>query len=150
MMLLKCHTLYASKFGKLSSGHRTRKCQFSIQSQRKTMPRNGKITVPLHSFHMLARLYSKSFKLGFSRMWTENFQMYKVDLEKAEEPDIKLLTSNGSYKKQWNSKNHFCSIDYAKDPWGSQQTVEYSWKDGTIRPPYLPPEKPVCRSRSNS
>ena len=33
-MLLKCCTQYGSKFGKLSSGHRTRKCQFSFQSQR--------------------------------------------------------------------------------------------------------------------
>ena len=35
-------------------------------------------------------------KLGFSRIWTENFQMYKLDLEKAEEPEIKLLTFIGS------------------------------------------------------
>ena len=36
---------------------------------------------------MLARLSSKSFKLGFSSTWTETFQMYKLDLEKAEEPE---------------------------------------------------------------
>ena len=35
----------ASKFGKLSSGHRTGKGQFSIQSQRKEMPKNVQITV---------------------------------------------------------------------------------------------------------
>ena len=33
-------------------------------------------------------------------MWTMNFQMFKLDLEKAEEPDIKLPTSVGSSKKQ--------------------------------------------------
>ena len=33
---------------------------------------------------------------------------------------------------------------------GSQQTVETSSRDGNTRPPYLPPEKSVCRSRSNS
>ena len=32
----------------------------------------------------------KSFKLGFSSMWTENFQMYKLGLEKAEKQEIKL------------------------------------------------------------
>ena len=32
----------------------------------------------------------------------------------------------------------------------SQQTVENSSRDGNTRPPDLPPEKPVCRSRSNS
>ena len=35
-------------------------------------------------------------------MWTKNFQMYKLDLGKAEEPDIKLPISVGSYKQQWN------------------------------------------------
>ena len=37
---VKCCTEYASKFGKLSSGYRTRKGQFSFQSQRKALPRN--------------------------------------------------------------------------------------------------------------
>ena len=35
-MLLKCHTQYASKFGKLSNGHETGKGQFSFQSQSKS------------------------------------------------------------------------------------------------------------------
>ena len=58
----------------------------------------------LHSFHMLARLCSKSFKLSFNSLWTKNFQMFKLDFEKAEEPEIKLPTSIGSYKKHENSK----------------------------------------------
>ena len=37
---LKCCTQYASKFGKLSNGHRTGKDQFSFQSQRKAMSKN--------------------------------------------------------------------------------------------------------------
>ena len=48
-------------------------------------------------------------------MWTENFQMFKLVLEKAEEPEIKLPTSDGSSKKQEFQKNiYFCFIDYAK------------------------------------
>ena len=44
-----------------------------------------------------------------------NFQMFKLDLEKAEEPEIKLPTSVGSQKKQEFQKNiYFCFIDYAK------------------------------------
>ena len=39
------------------------------------------------------------FKLGFNNTWTENFHMYKLDLEKAKEPEIKLPTSHGSKKK---------------------------------------------------
>ena len=43
------------QIGKLSSGHRTGKGQFSFQSQRKAMPKNAQTITQLHSFHMLAR-----------------------------------------------------------------------------------------------
>ena len=46
---------YASKFGKLSSGHRTGKGQFSFQSQRKEMPKNAQTTSQLHSSHTLVK-----------------------------------------------------------------------------------------------
>ena len=48
-------------------------------------------------------------------MWTVNFQMFKLVLEKAEEPEIKLPTSVGSPKKQESSRKfYFCFIDYDK------------------------------------
>ena len=46
---------YASKFGKLSGGHRTKKGQFSFQSQRKAMPKNAQTTTQLHSSQMLLK-----------------------------------------------------------------------------------------------
>ena len=52
---VKCCTQYASKFGKLSSGHRTGKGQFSFQSQRKAMPKNAQTTAQLHSSHTLVK-----------------------------------------------------------------------------------------------
>ena len=52
-MLLKCCTQCASKFGKLSSGHRTGKSHFSCQSQRKSMLKNAQTIAQLHSFHTL-------------------------------------------------------------------------------------------------
>ena len=52
---LKYCTQYASKFGKVSSGHRTGKGQFSFQSQRKAMPKNAQTTPQLHSSHMLVK-----------------------------------------------------------------------------------------------
>ena len=104
MMLWKCFTQYASKFGKLSSGHRTWKGQFSFQSQRREMLKNVQTTAQLHSFHMLAKSCWKSSKLGFSSMWTVNFQMFKLVLEKVDEPEIKLPTSAGSLKKQESSR----------------------------------------------
>ena len=103
-MLLKCCTQYASKFGKLSSGHRTEKGQFSFQSQRKAMPKNIKTTAQLHSSHTLEKECSKFSKSGFNNMWTMNFWMFKLDLAKAEEAEIKLPTSVGSWKKQDSSR----------------------------------------------
>ena len=50
-MLCKCCTQYVSKSGKLSSGHRTEKGQFSFQSLRKALPKNGPNTAQLHSSH---------------------------------------------------------------------------------------------------
>ena len=104
MMQWKCYTQYASKFGKLSSGHRTGKGQFSFQFQRKAMPNNVPTITQLYSSHTLAKWCSKFSKPGFNSMWTEDFQMFKLVLEKAEDPEIKFPTSIGSLKKQESSR----------------------------------------------
>ena len=103
-MLWKCCTQYVNNIGKLSSGHRTGKGQLSFQSQRKAMPKNVQTTAQLNSSHMLAKKCSKFSKPGFSNMWTVNFLMFKLVLEKADEPEIKLPTSAGSSKKQESSR----------------------------------------------
>ena len=54
-IILKCYMQYASKFEKLSSGHRTGKGQFSFQSQRKAMPKNVQSSAQLNSSHMLIK-----------------------------------------------------------------------------------------------
>ena len=152
-MLWKCCTQYASKFGKLSSGHRTGEGQFSFQSQRKAVPKNAQTTTHLHSSHTLAKYCSKLSKPGFNSMWTLNFQMFKLDLEKAEEPDIRLPTSTGSSKSKRVPEKHLLLLYWLHQSlWlcGSQQAVENSSRGGNTRWPYLPPEKSVCRSGSNS
>jgi len=80
------------------------------------MPKNAQTTTQLHSSHMLAKYCSKFSKPGFNSTWTVNFQMFKLDLEKAEEPEIKLPTSAGSSKKARESQKniYFCFIDYTK------------------------------------
>ena len=60
------------------------------------MSKNDETTAQLHSFNMLEKQCSKSFKIGFNSMWNENFDMYKLDLEKAEGTEIKLPTFVGS------------------------------------------------------
>ena len=69
--------------------------EISFLSQRKAMPKNVQITTHLPLFHTPAK-YSKFFKPGFNSTRTENFQMFKMYLEKAEEQEIKLPTSIGS------------------------------------------------------
>ena len=103
-MLWKCCTQYASKFGKLSSGHKTGKGQCSFQSQRKAMPKYVQTTAQLHSFHTLVKWCSKFSKIGFNTTGTKKFQIFKLDLEKAEEPEIKLPTCVGPLKKQEDSR----------------------------------------------
>ena len=117
-----CH-----RFGKLSSGHRTGKGQFSFQSQRRAMPKNVQTIAQLHSFHMLARQCSKSFKLGFSSMWTKNF--HRLNLEKADEPEIKLPTFTGSRESKRIPERHLLLLHWLHQSFwlcGSQQTVENS------------------------
>ena len=67
--------------------------------------------------------------------------MFKLDLEKAEEPEIKLPTSAGSLKKQENSRKTSASLTTLKPLCESQQTVQKSLIDGNTRQPYLSPEK---------
>ena len=67
--------------------------------------------------------------------------MFKLVLEKAEEPEIKLPTSAGSWKKQESSKKHLFLLYWlCQSLWlcGSQETVENSERDGNTRPPDLP------------
>ena len=55
MKLLMCCIQYARAFGKLSTVHRTGKCQFTFQSQRREMSKNIQTTAQLQSFQMLVR-----------------------------------------------------------------------------------------------
>ena len=151
MMLWKGCTQYASKFGKLSSGHRTGKCQFSFQSQRKAMSKNAQTTAQLHSPHTLVKWCLKFSKPGFSNTWTMNFQMSKLVLE--EEAEIKLKHLLDHQKSKRVPEKHLFLPYWVCQSLclgGSPQTVENSSRDGNTRPPDLPLEKPVCRSGSNS
>ena len=49
--------------------------------------------------------------------------------------------------RKFQKNIYFCFIEYDKA--FLQQTVENSSRDGNIRPPYLPPETPVCKLRGN-
>ena len=67
-----------------------------------------------------------------------NLQMFRLDLEKPEEPELKLPASIGASKKQVKKNNYFCFIDYAKAfDCVDHNKLENSERDGNTRPPDL-------------
>ena len=70
---------YVSKFGKLSSGHRTGKGQFSFQSQKRAMPKNVQTTIQLRSFHMLLKIMLKILQVSLQQY--ENQELPNVQGE---------------------------------------------------------------------
>ena len=114
-MLLKCCAQYVSKFGKLSSGHRTGKGQFSFQSQRKSMPKNAQTTAQLHSSHTLAKSCSEFSKLGFNGMWTLSFRCssWILKRQRNQRPNCQHLLDHGK-TREFQKNTYFCFIDYAK------------------------------------
>ena len=102
MILWKCCTQYANKFGKLSSGLDWKRSVFiPIPKKGNAKECSNHHTIVLISYARKVML--KVLQPGFSNTWTMNFQMFKLVLEKAEEPEIKLPTSNWSLKKQESS-----------------------------------------------
>ena len=82
-----------------------------------------------------------------------NLQMFKLVLGKAEESEIELPTFSGSSKKQESfRKTSISALLTMPQPltvWITK-TVKNSERYGNTRPPDMPPEKFVCRSRSHS
>ena len=80
------------------------KGQFSFQSQRKAIPMHAQITVQLHSFHNCYQNYVQNLQARLQQYLNWEILDVQQDLEKAEEPEIKLPRSTGSWKKQESSR----------------------------------------------
>ena len=150
MMLWKCCTQDARKSGKVSSGHRTGKDQFSFQSLRKAMPKNAHTTAQLHSSHMLVM-----FKILQGRLYQYmNCELPDVQagFRKGRGTRDKIANIHWIIEKarEFQKNIYFCFIDYAK----AFDCVDHHklWKiiQEMGIPDHLPPQKYVCRSRSNS
>ena len=151
-MLWQCCTQYASKFGKLSSGHRTGKVSFHSN------PKKGNAREC--SNYCTTALISHASKVMLKILQARLQQYVNCEL-----PDIQARFRKGrgmrdqitnicwiiKKAREFQKNIYFCFIDYAK----AIDCVDHNrlWKilrDGNTRPPDLPPEKSVCRSRSNS
>ena len=117
-MLWKCCTQYelnASKFGKLSSGHRTGKGQFSFQFQRKAMPKNVQTTAQLHSSHTLVMLKILQARLQqyviFRDLPDVQAGFRKSKGTRNQIPNINWIIEKA---RGFHKNIYFCFIDYAK------------------------------------
>ena len=102
---------------------------------------------------LLNFVFLTHFSWIFRVLYTSvNFLMFKLVLEKAEETEIKLPTSAGSWKKNESSRETsiYALLTMPKPLTVDHSKLENSERDGNTRPPDLPLEKPICRSGSNS
>jgi len=147
MMLWKCCTQYASKFGKLSSGHRTGKGQFSFQSQRKAMPKNSQTTTVLI-------LHASKVMLKILQARLQQYVNHEL-------PDVQAGFRKGrgtrdrianicwimEKAREFQKNNYFCFINYAKTfVWITTSYGEFLEMGGSSRPPWTSQVAPVVKN----
>ena len=146
-----CCPQYVSKFEKFSSGHRTGKGQFSFQSQRKAMPKNAQTIAHLHSSHT-SKVMLKIFQARLQQYVDQEFPDAQAGVRKGRGTRDQIANMCWIIEKarEFQKNTYFCFIDYAKafDCMDHNKLWKILKKMGI--PPDLPPEKPVCRSGSNS
>ena len=113
------------------------------------IPKNVQTIVHLHSFHMLARLCSKSFKLGFVVHEPRTSRCINCVLMREWKNTSNWQQSLAHKKTRGFQKNvYFCFIDYAK-AFDCVETTNFGKLNEMQVPEDLFPKKLVCRSRSN-
>ena len=149
----KCCTQYISKFGKLSSGHRTGKGQFSVQSQRKAMSKNAQTTTQSHSSHTSVKEMPKILQARLQQYVNRELPDVQAGFRKGrgtrdQSANICWIMEKA---REFQKNIYFCFIDYAKAfDCVDHNKLENSERDKNTRPLDLPHEKSVCRSGSNS
>ena len=116
------------------------------------MLKNVQITAQLHSSHILAKECSKFSQATLQQYVNRELPDNQAGFRKGRGTRDQIANIHWIIEKarEFQKSIYFCFIDYAKAfDCGSQQTVENSERDGNTRPPNLPPEKSVCRSRIN-
>ena len=152
MTLWKCYTQYASKFGKLSSGHSTGKVSFHSN------PKERQCEIMFKLLHIAHISHTSKIMLRILQARLQqylNWELLDVQAGFRKGRGIRDQIANIHWviekAKEFQKNIYFCFIDYAKAFDGvDHNKLENSSRDGNTRPPDLSPEKSVCRSRSNS
>ena len=115
MMLWMCCTQYTSKFGKLSSGHRTGKDQFSFQSQRRAMPKNVQITAQLHSSHA-SKVMLKILQARLQQYTSQEIPDVQAGFRKGTGTRNQIVNIHWIIEnaREFKKNIYFCFIDYTK------------------------------------
>ena len=151
MMLWKCCPQYASKFGKLSSGHGTgKRSVFSPipkNDSAKECSNNHTIALISHTSKVMLKSLQARLQLYVNRELPD----VQAVFQRGRETRDQIANIHWITEKEKNSRKTSTSASLATlkplTVW-----ITTNWKilrDGSTRPPYLPPEKPVCRTRSN-
>ena len=144
MMVWKCCTQYASKCGKTQQWPQDWKRSVFIPIPKKDSAKE------CSNYHTIA------FISHASKVMLKIFQARLHQYVNHELPDVQA-----GFRKARGTRDQIANIcwiiekarEFKKNTYwlcGSQQTVENSERDGHTRPPDLPPEKSVCRSRNKS
>ena len=152
MILRKSCTQYVSKFGKLSSGQRTGKGQFSFQSKKgnaKECSNYRTTALILHASKVMLKILQARLQQYLNRELPD----VQAGFRKGRGTRDQIANILWIIKKarEFQKNTYFCFIDYAKAfDCVDHNKLENSSRDGNTRTPELPLEKPVCRLGSNS
>ena len=151
MMLRKCCTQYASNWKTQQWPQDWKRSVFiPIPKRGNTKECSNYCTIAFISH--ASKVMLKILQTRLQQYVNGELHMFKLDLEKAEEPEIKLPHPLDHQKSKRVPEKHLFLLSWLHQRlwlYGSQQTVENPSRDGNTRPPDLPPKKSVCRSRSN-
>ena len=114
-MLWKCCTQYASKFGKLSSGHRTGKGHFSFQSEERQCQESSNyhtITLISHASKVILKIFQASLQLYMNQKLPE----VQAEFRKGRGTRGQIANFRWIIEKarKFQKNIYFCFINYAK------------------------------------
>ena len=152
-MLLKWCTQYANKYGRLSSGQRTGKRSVFISIPEKG---NAKQCSNYHTIAVIShasKIILEKLQARLQQYMNQGLPDVQAGFRKGRETRDQIANIHWIIEKarEFQKNIYFCFLDYAK----TFDCVDRNklWKilrDGNTRPLYLPPKKPVCRTRNNS
>ena len=153
MMLWRCCVQYASKFGKLSSGHKTGKRSVFIpvpkKGNAKECSNNCTIVLISHASKVICKILQARLQQYMNQELPDIQAGFRKGIGTTEQiTNIHWIIEKA---REFQKNIYFYFIDYAKafDSMDHNK-LENSSRDRNTRPLYLSPEKPACRSRSNS